>query len=390
MLSISGDSFGTVGAAEMSTADAESMDGCPVSPPPPPPPPPGTVPPPLSPVHQNQECSGADTVNESEQVSPPPPLLFMNGDCSSPPIPPPPPPLGQMPPPPKHFEYRNGALRLARSGPQAGAPDTDIRRHIRHLVERCRLETTLSSGQNLIWLSHVNTGIIPVLQEGPKCGLVALCMAAQQLKDVGADVKTPSTDEIYDFAKNKGYTLQGEMFSATYMAQLAEELIGCRCSVLKGGMPQHRLEIIQHLVKGYPALVPYDADRNHEPICKRGHKAHWAVIPGLILGIDQWHGGLLDGYQQDNDPHCHDLYHALPDTTAPKLDWSRVHQAFLYARQGKSRRLALWKYELLHESNIQMVEMCPVRAQEIELYVLPDDGVEGGLSGRAVLLFPPR
>eukprot|EP00058_Branchiostoma_floridae_P025235 XP_002610725.1 hypothetical protein BRAFLDRAFT_65953 [Branchiostoma floridae] len=156
------------------------------------------------------------------------------------------------------------------------------------------------------------------------CGLVALCMAAQQLKDVAAEVKTPSTDEIYDFCKNKGYTLQGEMFS------------------------------------------------------------------GVILGIDQWHGGLLDGYQQDNDPHCHDLYHALPDTTAPKLDWSRVHQVFLYARQGKSRRLALWKYELLHESNIQLVEMCPIRAQESELYVVPDDGVEGGLSGKVVLLFPPR
>ncbi|XP_019642751.1 PREDICTED: UPF0692 protein C19orf54 homolog [Branchiostoma belcheri] len=174
------------------------------------------------------------------------------------------------------------------------------------------------------------------------------------------------------------------------MAELAEELLGCRCSVLKGGMPHHRLDIIQHLVKGYPALVPYDADRNHEPICKRGHKAHWAAIPGLILGIDQWQGGLLDGYQQDSDPHCRDLYHALPDTTAPKLDWSRVHQAFLYARQGKSRRLALWKYELLHQSNAQLVEMCPVRAQEADMYIVPEEGVGGGLSSKVVLLFPPR
>lgn len=30
----------------------------------------------------------------------------------------------------------------------------------------------------------------------------------------------------------------------------------------------------------------YDADKNFSPCQKRGHKAHWAVVTGMILPLD--------------------------------------------------------------------------------------------------------
>ncbi|XP_023715090.1 UPF0692 protein C19orf54 homolog [Cryptotermes secundus] len=189
--------------------------------------------------------------------------------------------------------------------------------------------------------------IEPVLQDGPKCGLVALSMASSC---------TPhplSVEELFQEAQAHGFTNHGEMFSVDDMATLAREMFQHSCrevEVLPGGLGQDKEYVIQQLTLGGVLLIPYDADSNHSPCCRRGHKAHWAVISGVIVSATA-------------QRTCH-----------------------LLARQGKSRHLAVWSYDDLQRSNENLVELDPGRASDGRVYVLPPGGVAAGLGGRAILL----
>ena len=91
-----------------------------------------------------------------------------------------------------------------------------------------------------------------------------------------------STNEIVDLlkvAQDNGFTYHGEMFSAWDMGSLAKKYYELTFDVIINGLEDY-VQILNHLCKGYPVLVPYDADRNHEPCLKKGNKAHWAVITG--------------------------------------------------------------------------------------------------------------
>lgn len=98
----------------------------------------------------------------------------------------------------------------------------------------------------------------------------------------------------------------------------------------------------------YPyRLFSYDADRNHEPCCRKGHKAHWAAVCGALV--------------------C-------------------SQRCLVVARQGKSRRLMLWDYDQLAASNNNLLELSPQRGEDNSKYVLPKGGVVAGLCGRAIIL----
>nr|KAF6406223.1 hypothetical protein HJG59_001755 [Molossus molossus] len=86
-------------------------------------------------------------------------------------------------------------------------------------------------------------------------------------------------ERLVQMAMERGYTVQGEMFSVADMGRLAEEALGCRAELLHGGLGgPNREHVLQHLVTGHPLLIPtsYDEDFNHEPCQRKGHKAHWA------------------------------------------------------------------------------------------------------------------
>ncbi|XP_030324633.1 UPF0692 protein C19orf54 homolog [Calypte anna] len=113
--------------------------------------------------------------------------------------------------------------------------------------------------------------------------------------------------EVLGAAQARGFTARGEMFSALHMAALAQELFPCRAEVVSGGLGgPNRPKILQHLTRGLPLLVPYDEDSNHEPCHKHGHKAHWAVLTGVILGVPT--SALPPNFQQD--PEIPNLFHA--------------------------------------------------------------------------------
>ncbi|XP_063231546.1 actin maturation protease isoform X2 [Bacillus rossius redtenbacheri] len=168
--------------------------------------------------------------------------------------------------------------------------------------------------------------IEPVLQDGPKCGLVALSMASS------CTAHPLPVDRLLREARLRGFTNHGEMFSADDMASLARDLLRpCReVEVLRQGLDD-REYVVRCVSRGGVLLVPYDADANHSPCCRRGHKAHWAVVSGILV----------------SQRRCH-----------------------LVARQGKSRHLAVWPYEDLRLSNLNLFELDPARAADGRSYIL--------------------
>ncbi|CAD6231724.1 GSCOCG00001555001-RA-CDS [Cotesia congregata] len=183
----------------------------------------------------------------------------------------------------------------------------------------------------------------PILQDGPQCGLVALSMASQEY------TKPVSVTQLLAEARVRGFTQHGEVYSVDFMGTLAAEYL-----------PDHRPDVLvdlqtcpdtltHALAHGAMVLIPYDSDFNHAPCLKRGHKAHWALLVGLISS--------RQGY-------------------------------YVLARHGKSRHLACWPLRDLIESNGNLEE--EGTARHAGGYVIPKGGVGGqrGLRGRALALHP--
>ncbi|XP_072704886.1 actin maturation protease [Ciconia boyciana] len=187
-------------------------------------------------------------------------------------------------------------------------------------------------------------------------------------------------EELVRAARDRGFTAQGEMFSAADMAALAQDLFPCRAELLSGGLEgPNRPRILRHLVGGLPLLVPYDEDSNHEPCHRRGHKAHWAVLTGVLLGIRT--AALSPSYRQDAE---------IPNLFHPPSFWGEgsPEGVLVLAQQGKSPRCQIWDLGGLHGSNAQLGGLSPRRLGGGHRYVLPLGGLGAGLRGRAVLLHP--
>lgn len=229
---------------------------------------------------------------------------------------------------------------------------------------------------------------LPVLQEGPSCGLAALCMAGQLIKDP----RFISLCDAIETAQARNYTCRGEMFSASNMCNLAAELLDCEVCLLQEGFGQ-RNKIISHLLRGLPVLVPYDADLNHEPCRRQGHKAHWAILSGILFEASK--SADLPWNMLPCDTSLPWLFHADTNNSF-KVDHSafgRISEqatiaadVYVYAKQGKSCHTQLWNLELLALSNANLHELCPRRRDGVHQYIIPEDGVRGGLCQQVILV----
>ncbi|GCB69321.1 hypothetical protein scyTo_0012402 [Scyliorhinus torazame] len=243
--------------------------------------------------------------------------------------PPPPPPLSFLPPPlvpPRKNLYQ---ILAGERMPVIGD-----REEVKMLLQN-RAD---SFSKELNWLL-INKYVPSLIQDGPQCGLVALWMAGHLLNTC----EVRDLEGIVDCAKARGYTVQGEMFSGRY-----------------------------------------DEDFNHEPCLRKGHRAHWAVVSGVLLGLKC--GLPKDFYEED--PDTPRLFHrrvSAPEASYPE---NCVVETHLLAKQGKSLKYQLWQYELVHQSNVQLREFSPKRECDGTVYMVPDGGVESGLCGAVVLLQP--
>lgn len=186
------------------------------------------------------------------------------------------------------------------------------------------------------------TPLKSIIQEGPQCGLVALAMCT-------SEPSKEMVQRIYLDAKSNNFTYNGEMFSVPDMLKLAKNYLPNHIELYDGVL--YTENIIQFLFNGGKILVPYDSDKNHTPCNLKGHKAHWAVLSGIIETSDN---------------------------------------IFVFAKHGKSRNLAVWELSALSDSNTQLTEFSPDRKLTDVEYKLPDDGLSGslGLQNKSVLLYP--
>ncbi|KAL0972899.1 hypothetical protein UPYG_G00196200 [Umbra pygmaea] len=211
-----------------------------------------------------------------------------------------------------------------------------------------------------------NKYVPSLIQDGPQCGLVALWMAGHLRRP---PLSVPM-ETLVQTALDRGYTAQGEMFSAGDMAMLAEEVTGCRAELLSGGM------------SGDNSI--YDEDFNHEPCQRSGHRAHWAVASGVLLGLEQ---GTVGTEDTQPDPTLPWLLLPQDEPTGPfSCPTAGIRESHILAKQGKSLRYQLWSLEKVAQSNAQLRDMDPYRARDGTQYVVPKGGVEAGLAGQVVLL----
>lgn len=211
---------------------------------------------------------------------------------------------------------------------------------------------------------------------GCRCGLVALVMASQLL---GGRL---SVDTALNVAREKQFSGRGEMFSAQNMKELAELLGSFEAAVLFG-LRTKLTEVINHLMSGWPLLVPYDADANHEPVIKNGHRAHWAVILGFCF---------LKSVELEQDEHV-GLKPLLkyPDTDILSILKDKSDHLFFLAKQGKSKYTKWWSFDNLCRSNQGLERVNPkIEFSEHRLeYVLPKNGnLKESLADRFLMIKP--
>ena len=126
-----------------------------------------------------------------------------------------------------------------------------------------------------------------------RCGLSALGMAVELLQKHNNDSTTTLPEQkeeeheldcLLKMAQLKGFSCQGEMYSAENLAKLAKEFYGVECLVTSDGFEDDNF-VISEVLKGHAILVPYDADKNHEPCLENGQRAHWALVTGQYCCI---------------------------------------------------------------------------------------------------------
>ena len=107
--------------------------------------------------------------------------------------------------------------------------------------------------------------------------------------NVVSSAQKPYEEELNNLltlAKSRGFSNQGEMYSAENLAHLAEEFYGVKCSVISNAFEDQHSTVSQ-LLKGSAVLVPYDADKNNKPCLENGlsRKLIFSCILHSTLGL---------------------------------------------------------------------------------------------------------
>ena len=217
----------------------------------------------------------------------------------------------------------------------------------------------------------------PVVQHGPMCGLVALSVASQLL-----DGGVVLPDRLLACAKEKGFSKQGEMFSAQNLFELAQSELNCTGAILRTDSVG-AFGILTALSEGRAMVVPYDADKDHSPCLARGHKTHWCTLLGFAILTDS----VLPECEDGCSTHVHLTLtgaHQLLQGDRQEFRARDSGDVYVFARQGKSRHLGLWNCASLMASNANLMEVGPHR--DSSDYVIPYDGISNSLCSLIISL----
>lgn len=186
------------------------------------------------------------------------------------------------------------------------------------------------------------------------------------------------------------------------MSALINKSYGISAQV-KTHLERSIFDLVRHLCAGLPALVPYDADANYEPCLKDGERAHWATICGFCIvtdskaakvslsvanetSIESW--AALDDFRS--------IVHLQPSLTNVSSIFAAVkaqlrkETLFLLTRQGKSRRVQVWNFLQLCQSNRNLSKVCSriLNHPERNQMIYPPDGdLSKSLANQFIFLY---
>ena len=263
----------------------------------------------------------------------------------------------------------------------------NIQSELYNIIERD--SASLNTSPETISVSILLQSIRPVLQRSrPMCGLVALCMAHQIIHN---DTICKNPMEVLEMSREAGFSKQGEILSSHHLLQLAKQVLNCTGSIVNAGEIKS-FDIIQWLLARQALLVPYDCDKDHTPFQSYGHAAHWAIIIGanFILSREIYESfNLTSSFPLPTDHYClnmedESVREFLRDERVKQDLLQREDQFSVFARQGKSRHLCMWKLSRLLQSCSNLYELGPHR--DPKDYVLPDGNLKECLKSQTVLL----
>lgn len=270
----------------------------------------------------------------------------------------------------------------------------DVRRQCREII----LDITDKQGNSSLddtkavrkWL--LCNREVPTRLQGklPRCGLSAVSMAVELIKREEDDNNVASSaqkryeeelDNLLILAKSRGFSNQGEMYSAENLACLAEEFYGVECSVMSNGLEDHH-STVSKLLKGTAVLVPYDADKNNKPCLENGHRAHWALLTGVMCELSD---NSIDWTLFEQDVDVPTLFYASPSQSFVLPPNCTLQHVYFCIKHGKSNHTAVWTLESLKSSNANLLELDPKRRLAGNC-VVPRDDLRVGLCQKIVLM----
>jgi len=192
-------------------------------------------------------------------------------------------------------------------------------------------------------------------------------------------------DSLLKMAQMRGFTRQGEMYSAENLAKLAKEFYGLECLVTSVGFEDN--SVVSEVMKGSAVLIPYDADKNHEPCLENGHRAHWALLTGILCELDE---NSFDWKKCKQDTNVPMLFHMSPSSKLILPHNCKPRHIYLCAKHGKSRHTAVWTQESVRNSNANLFELNPSKQIQAENYIIPEEGISAGLCGKIVVISDQR
>jgi len=214
---------------------------------------------------------------------------------------------------------------------------------------------------------------------------VALMMCQSLVSTHGPEL---TQNDWYELAKDLGFTKTGEMFSVENMAKLANRVLSVETEI-KVNLKDKMIELVMHLAKGLPVLVPYDSDANHEPTLLGGQRAHWAIILGFCIAVNESDikDDQLCGFRDHHNPKLIHLTpkHSLPDFVLRIIHSKSYHKFMVYAKQGKSKHLHIWDFERLCESNCNLVKTSR-KLNESDIVLPENGGIIKGLNNQSLFI----
>ena len=172
------------------------------------------------------------------------------------------------------------------------------------------------------------------------------------------------------------------------MAKLANRVLSVTTHI-KDNLKERINQLVIHLAKGLPVLVPYDSDANHEPTLLAGQRAHWAILLGFCIAVDKNELSVeqTNGFADHNNPNLIHLKPKQPisDYLLDVINKKLYKKFWVYAKQGKSKHLHIWDFNMLCESNCNLVKTSR-KLNQTDIVLPENGGIVRGLNNQCLFI----